>query len=63
MLDHLHFLDFLKMGHRSLFFHRKIAQMPRYFSQDPQFMPKNRGMNVKLMYMPKKIQLVIGKQA
>ena len=53
MLDHLHFLDFLKMGHRSLFFHRKIAQMPRYFSQDPQFMPKNRGMNVKLMHMPK----------
>ena len=47
------FFIFLKMGHRSLFFHRKIAQMPRYFSQDPQFMPKNRGMNVKLMHMPK----------
>ena len=51
MLDHLHFLDFLKIGHRSFFF--PYAQMPRYFSQDPQFMHKNRGMNVKLMHMPK----------
>ena len=47
------FFRFFKDGTSFSFFHRKIAQMPIYFSQDPQFMPKNRGMNVKLMHMPK----------
>ena len=47
------FFRFFKDGTSFSFFHIKNAQMPRYFSQDPQFMPKNRGMNVKLMHMPK----------
>ena len=34
------FFRFFKDGTSFSFFHRKIAQMPRYFSQDPQLVPK-----------------------
>ena len=37
------FFRFFKDGTSfSFFFHRKIAKMPRYFSQDPQLMYKSR---------------------